>query len=123
MKVNNVEVKFNIIDRRWAVVTSSAVSLPAWLAVMDADDQQFLRRFLLHSGSLKAVAEEYGVSYPTVRARLDRLIAKAKAAEESRTADPFERKLKVLVADGQLSANLAKQLLDLHRDTLSRKPS
>ena len=39
--------------------------LPGWIAVLDAGDVQFLRRFLLSSGSLKALAEEYDVSYPT----------------------------------------------------------
>jgi hypothetical protein len=94
---------------------------PSWLAALDEDDLHFLRRFLLHSGSLKAVAEEYSVSYPTVRARLDRLIAKAKAAEETQEADPFERKLRLLVADGWLAPNLGKELLTLHRQTLKGK--
>ena len=79
---------------------------------------QFLRRFVLGSGSLKALAEEYGVSYPTVRARLDRLIAKVEAASDPRIADPFQRKLKLLVADGQLAAQVARELLDAHRSAL-----
>ena len=56
---------------------------PAWLAHLAEEDFHFLRRFLLCSGSLKDLAAEYGVSYPTVRARLDRLIAKVRAAEDS----------------------------------------
>lgn len=90
-------------------------ALPAWLAALDDEDAQFLKRFLLASGSLKAVAEEYGISYPTVRARLDRLIAKVSAADAAKDADPFERKIRVLAADGQLSATLARQLLAAHR--------
>jgi hypothetical protein len=91
---------------------------PAWLEVLEEEDAQFLRRFLLASGSLKALALEYGVSYPTVRARLDRLIAKVRAAEDPKVSDPFERKLRVLVADAQVSATLAKELLQAHRDSL-----
>ena len=34
----------------------------------------FIKKFLLASGSLKEVAGLYGVTYPTVRLRLDRLI-------------------------------------------------
>jgi hypothetical protein len=82
---------------------------------------QFLRRFLVSSGSLKAMAEEYGVSYPTVRGRLDRLIAKAQAAEDPRITDPFERKLRVLVADARLPAALAKELLEAHRASARRR--
>lgn len=75
----------------------------------------------MSSGSLKAMAEEYGVSYPTVRGRLDRLIAKAQAAEDPRITDPFERKLRVLVADARLPAALAKELMETHRASGSRR--
>lgn len=99
----------------------ASVPHPAWLAVLDEEDLGFLRRFLLESGSLKAVAEGYGVSYPTVRARLDRLIAKVRAAEDARPADPFEKRLRVLVADARVSATLAKDLLRAHRDALKAR--
>ena len=96
-------------------------SLPPWLTGLNDEDLQFVRRFLLSSGSLKALAQEYGVSYPTVRARLDRLIAKVRAAEDVGVRDPFERKVRLLVADAQLSATLAKELLDAHRVARERK--
>lgn len=94
---------------------------PAWLLALEAEDVQFLRRFLLLSGSLKDVAAEYGVSYPTVRARLDRLIAKVKAAEDPKIQDPFERKVRLLVADMKLPAHLGKELLETHRSSLRRR--
>src|SRR5690349_4282316 len=99
----------------------ATATLPAWTEALGEEDWQFLRRFLLGSGSLKAVAEEYGVSYPTVRARLDRLIAKVRAAMDERPADPFERKLRVLVADAKVPAGLARELLEAHRDSLNPK--
>lgn len=43
---------------------------------LDDEDMTFIKRFLLASGSMKEVAAQYGVSYPTVRLRLDRLIQK-----------------------------------------------
>lgn len=99
----------------------AVATVPAWLAELDEDDLHFLRRFLLQSGSLKAVAEEYGVSYPTVRARLDRLIAKAQAAEQAQEADAFERRLRILVADGVLAPGTGKELLGLHKQTTKGK--
>jgi len=48
--------------------------LPA-LARLSDDDQQFALSFILSSGSLKQMARLYGVSYPTVRNRLDDLIS------------------------------------------------
>jgi hypothetical protein len=94
---------------------------PGWMTALDAEDHQFLRRFVLLSGSLKDLAAEYGVSYPTVRARLDRLIAKVQAAEDPKINDPFERKVRMLVADAKLPASLGKELLEAHRSSLSRK--
>ena len=48
--------------------------LPALLRLSN-DDQQFVLSFILSSGSLKEMAKLCGVSYPTVRNRLDDLIA------------------------------------------------
>lgn len=100
---------------------SPTVPVPVWLAALDEEDWQFLRRFVLTSGSLKELAADYGVSYPTIRARLDRLIAKVRAAEDPRIHDPFERKLRLLVADMKLPAALAKELLHAHRQALQRR--
>jgi hypothetical protein len=93
-----------------------AEARPAWLEVLETDDLEFLRRFLLASGSLKELSGEYQVSYPTIRGRLDRLIAKVRAAEDPKINDPFVRKLRILVADGALPQALAKELLEAHRD-------
>jgi len=90
-------------------------SQPPWLEALDEEDQQFLKRFVLCSGSLKSLCDEYDVSYPTLRARLDRLIAKVKAAEDPKAADSFQRKLQVLVADGKISPALARDLWKAHR--------
>ena len=47
-----------------------------WIESLDDEDLSFIRRFVLASGSLKEIARIYEISYPTVRLRLDRLIAK-----------------------------------------------
>ena len=88
---------------------------PPWLDALDEEDLRFLKRFLLASGSLKALGDEYEVSYPTVRARLDRLIAKVQAADDPKVTDSFQRKLHVLVADGKLTSALARELWKAHR--------
>ena len=93
---------------------------PAWLRELDEEDLQFLKRFLLASGSLKELARVYSVSYPTVRSRLDRLIAKAKVADDTQLKDAFERRLKILVADGKLSANHARELMTAHKASVQQ---
>lgn len=49
-------------------------ALPSWMAGLEEEDAAFIKKFVLASGSLKEMAGLYGVSYPTVRLRLDRLI-------------------------------------------------
>jgi len=56
---------------------SGIFSLPA-LVRLPEDDQAFILQFFLTSGSLKEMASRLGISYPTVRNRLDDLIAKLK---------------------------------------------
>lgn len=94
---------------------------PAWLRALNEEDLQFLKRFILASGSLKALAGEYGISYPTVRTRLDRLIEKVKVAEQSGLEDEFHRLIQIMVAEGSLGASMAKQLLKAHRESTNSK--
>jgi len=44
------------------------------LARLSEEDQQFIVRLIEASGSLKELAGLYGISYPTIRNRLDSLI-------------------------------------------------
>ena len=76
--------------------------IPRWLAQLDEADLVFVKRFVLTSGSLKQVAGVYKVSYPTVRRRLDRLIAKIEVLDDGRDMPSFERLLRAQFADGHL---------------------
>ncbi len=96
------------------------VATPGWTEVFEDEDWTFLKRFLLASGSLKELAEGYGVSYPTVRARLDRLIAKVRAIEEPGPRDGFERVLRALLADGALAPATARRLQKAHRESIEK---
>jgi hypothetical protein len=44
------------------------------LGRMPVEHQRFIEMFLLAGGNLKEIAEEVGVSYPTIRSRLDKII-------------------------------------------------
>lgn len=55
------------------------------LAHLPTEHQRFIEMFVLASGSLKEIATKTGVSYPTVRSRLDKVIA-ALRLEISKTA-------------------------------------
>ena len=88
--------------------------IPAWLAELDEEDLAFMKRFLLASGSLKEVASLYGVSYPTVRLRLDRLIQKIRLTE-SAEPDSYVSLVKKLAVDDKLDFDTAKLLITEYR--------
>ena len=96
---------------------------PAWTTALTDEDWQFLKRFLLADGSLKALAQEYSISYPTIRIRLDRLIEKVRAADQPGAIDEFHRQIRVLVAEGRMDAATARQLMETHLATLNDKKS
>lgn len=91
-------------------------TIPVWMEALEDEDVAFIRRFVLASGSLKEMAAQYGVSYPTVRLRLDRLIQKIRLGEESRS-DPYEALVKRLAVDDRLDFDTAKLLLSEYRKT------
>ncbi len=46
------------------------------LARLSSDDQEFILKFMKNSGSLKDMAKDLNLSYPTVRNLLDEVIKK-----------------------------------------------
>ncbi len=88
---------------------------PEWIKGLDNEDLNFLKRFLLHSGSLKKVAADYSVSYPTVRLRLDRLIQKVEILEENTELSPFEQTMRVLLAYQTIDPATYQTILEAHR--------
>jgi hypothetical protein len=89
-----------------------------WIDYLSEEDLTFVKRFVLASGSLKDLARAYGISYPTVRLRLDRLIAKIQVVEDQQTTSVFEKLLRGQYAEGKLDAESFKRLLAAHRKEL-----
>jgi hypothetical protein len=86
-----------------------------WIDLLEDEDVAFLKRFVLASGSLKELAEGYGISYPTVRLRLDRLIAKVKVFESHQQSSDFERLVRAMYADNRIDQATLKQILKAHQ--------
>jgi len=82
-----------------------------WLEQLGDEDMAFIRRFLLASGSLKEIARIYGVSYPTVRLRLDRLIDKVRALDDPAGGSELERIARAHYAEGKIDLETLKSLL------------
>ena len=49
------------------------------LGVLPVEHQKFIEMFVLAGGNLKEIAEQVGVSYPTIRSRLDKVIEALRA--------------------------------------------
>ena len=90
--------------------------LPEWMAGLEEEDVAFIKKFILASGSLKEMAGQYGVTYPTVRLRLDRLIQKIRLTEDT-AADPYIATIKRLAMNEKLDLDTAKVLIAEYKKT------
>ena len=86
-----------------------------WVDFLTPEDLAFLKRFLLASGSQKELAQAYGVSYPTVRLRLSRLIEKIRVLDDQSIESAFERLVRSQFADGRIDQSTMDALLRAHR--------
>ena len=93
-------------------------TVPEWMAGLEDEDLVFIKKFVLASGSLKEMAGEYGVTYPTVRLRLDRLIQKIRLSEDA-AADPYIATIKRLAVNERLDFDTAKLLISEYKKTRS----
>jgi len=87
---------------------------PKWIEGLSDEDVAFIRRFVLASGSLKELARAYGISYPTVRLRLDRLIDKIKILDSREITTDFQRLLRVMCAEGRIDMSTMSAVLAAH---------
>lgn len=90
-----------------------------WTERLGDEDLEFARQFIMASGSLKEMASRYGVSYPTIRLRLDRLIQKIESARED--DDAFVSLVKGMAIDDRMDFETARQIIDAHRQLMGEK--
>ncbi len=89
-----------------------------WVDFLSDEDLAFAKRLILTSGSLKDVAAQYGISYPTVRLRLDRLIAKIQVFDSAEITTEFERTVRSLCAENRIDTKTMKILLNAHHEDM-----
>jgi hypothetical protein len=82
---------------------------PPQLATLSAEDQVFVAAFVRSHGSIKEMEQMFGVSYPTVKARLNRIASSLEFVDES----PAPARAEVLdrLAAGEISAEEAIAVL------------
>jgi hypothetical protein len=107
-----LNVILNIIKQE--VLSVVIEVLPEWMANLDDEDISFIKKFLLASGSLKEVAKQYAVTYPTVRLRLDKLIQKIQISEDYAN-EPYISLIKRLAVNEKIDFNTAKILISEYK--------
>ena len=90
--------------------------IPEWIVNLDDEDVSFIKKFLLASGSLKEMARQYKVTYPTVRLRLDKLIQKIKVSDDTE-GEPYIALIKRLAINDKLDFDTAKVLISEYKKT------
>jgi len=85
------------------------------LLQLSDEDLDLVVRFVVQSGSLKDLAVEYDVSYPTIRARLDRVIERLRKILAGRKPDPLSELLADMVQRGELSTGGALTIREAAR--------
>ena len=90
--------------------------IPEWIVNLDDEDVSFIKRFLLASGSLKEMAKQYEVTYPTVRLRLDKLIQKIKVSDDTES-EPYIALIKKMAINEKLDFDTAKILISEYKKT------
>ncbi|ATO48402.1 MULTISPECIES: DUF2089 family protein [Brevibacillus] len=88
--------------------------IPSWILALDKESLEFIRKFIINSGSLKNMSTIYDVSYPTVRAKLDRLIKKIELHSKEDEVE-FVHMIKNLVIDERISLEVAKIIIDKYK--------
>jgi hypothetical protein len=88
--------------------------VPEWMVSLDDEDISFIKKFLQASGSLKEMARQYSVTYPTVRLRLDKLIQKIQISEETAN-EPYIGLVKRLAVNEKLDFDTAKILISEYK--------
>jgi len=91
------------------LVIEGAFELPQ-LARLSLEDQVFVTAFVRSHGSIKEMERIYGVSYPTIKARLTRLAASLEFVE----TNPSPSRVEILerLASGDLTADQAIQEME-----------
>lgn len=111
---NNIKIFIFYLKFKYVILQKEVINMdtvPMWMKNLDDEDMIFIKRFLLASGSLKEVAKLYGVTYPTVRVRLNKLIDKIKLAEDKTGNDEFVELIKRYVIDEDIEFDVAKNLI------------
>ncbi len=105
-----------VVERVWipgkGIAIEGSFTLPE-LARLSLEDQVFITAFLRSHGSIKEMEQVFGVSYPTIKARLNRIAGQLEFVE----TNPSPSRAEVLerLNKGEISADEAVRALEAIR--------
>ena len=88
--------------------------VPNWMEKLEDEDVNFIKKLILASGSLKELAKQYHVTYPTIRNRLDKLIQKIQL-ENIDEQDSYVLLIKNMAIKEKMDLDTAKILIQEYR--------
>jgi hypothetical protein len=95
------------------ITVEGTFTLPE-LARLSLDDQVFVTAFVRSHGSIKEMEQTFGVSYPTIKARLNRIAGQLEFVDTNPTPTGAEIRSEVLARlnSGEITATEAIQALE-----------
>ena len=91
------------------IAVEGAFTLPE-LARLGLEDQVFIVAFLRSHGSIKEMEQTFGVSYPTIKARLNRISSQLEFVDNN--PSPFRAEILDRLKDGRITAEEAIRALE-----------
>lgn len=90
----------------------------SWFSELNLEELEFIKYFILSSGSMKELAAIYSTSYPTLRRQMDKLIQKIRISER-KANDKIIRLINQLVKDGKIDQEIANTVVQDYSKSLN----
>lgn len=90
--------------------------IPNWVLELNIEELEFIKKIIINSGSLKDLAKDYNITYPTIRNKLNKLIKKINSSNEE-YQDEYIEKIKKLTLEDKIDLDVAKELIKEYKLT------
>lgn len=91
---------------------------PSWISDLNEEEIEFIKFFILSSGSIKELATIYLTSYPTLRKQLDKLIQKIRISERKEN-DNIIQLIQQLEKEGRIDQEIVDTVVQEYGKSLN----
>lgn len=107
---------FSLSSRKEGVMKTNAE--PSWISELNEEELEFIKFFVLSSGSIKELSNIYSTSYPTLRKQLDKLIQKIRISERKEN-DKIIQLIQQLEKEGKIDQDIADTVVQEYGRSLN----